>query len=918
MTVSLLALCVNAAIAQESEQQQEENIETIVVQGYADSIKKATLTKRAASTVMDAIEAEDLGKFPDANVAESLQRITGVAIDRSGGEGNKISVRGLGPEYNVVTFNNRVLPNPDGARSFSFDVLASEMISGAEVFKTSEARLTDGGIGAVVNVKSLKPLLLDTGLTGAASVKAMHDELAGETTPNFSGLVNYKNDEGTFGVTTSIAYHHRKGRGDEASTSGGWVEKNFDLDGNLAYELETWAPKGVGYRVEETDRERLSGLVVAQWAPSDDLELTFDALYSQYDIESDRNQVTHWWGTTNNNNGGPGSVKIDEQGTVVYWTGHAAPTEFVHSTGNRPTQTYMVGFNAEKYLADDSLVKFDISYSKAENTAGGSQSFAVSGFRNTTESSSLFQIIPGQVVPSLTFPEYDSENDSYTDNYVSNPSALTDKSKLGNHFMVVEGDNNTDTIKNVKLDWVKPFELGPIFEFKSGVFYNERDFQRIRLRSADEVNNGTSTGFADDIPDDIGILIEYPDFLPNAKGDFPLAWLKTDNEALRAYYESDEFIKLGEYYNQRVDEDGNEIPNLDYTPSVELANSPGVLEKRFGLYAQADMEGELLSKPWSANLGLRVVKTDLLSTGFGERILSISEHPTDPTVSLVERSDPMPLAESYDYVNALPSFNFKLEIIENLDVRLGLSQTITRPELNKLGVDRGYNTRKGGERVTGGNPKLKPYKSTNFDLAANWYVNDSAYFGIAYMQKDIKDFIATDEGTEEIAGITFTSSKPYNVEEASLEALELGGYVMLDFLPSVLSGIGIQANYTFVDSDSAYREGVSDTFGIEGLSDTANFIASYEYGPFEMRASYNWRDKFLSSVYNGEGEPVYVVEYGQWDGSINLDLSDNLSIFAEGSNLTQEATRNYVRYENRLGSYTYNGRRFTVGVRGKF
>ncbi|MCU4677391.1 TonB-dependent receptor [Catenovulum sp. 2E275] len=914
--LSLLAFSINTAIAQDASQIEE--IETITVQGYASSIKKALLSKRAASTVMDAIEAEDLGKFPDANVAESLQRITGVAIDRSGGEGNKISVRGLGPEYNVVTFNNRVLPNPDGSRSFSFDVLASEMISGAEVFKTSEARLSDGGIGAVVNVKSLKPLSLETGLTGAGSIKAMYDELADETTPNFSGLVNYKNDLGTFGVTASVAYHRRKGRADEASTGGGWVEKEFDLDANLAYELQTWAPKGVGYRLETTDRERLSGLIVTQWAPSDDLQITLDVLYSHYEIESDRNQVAHWWGTTNNNNAGPGSVKIDEQGTVVYWTGHAAPTEFVHSTGNRPTETVMFGANIEKYLADDSVIRLDMSHSKAENTAGGTQSFAVSGFRNTTESSSLFQLLPGEYVPSLLFPEFDEQTDSYTGNYISNPVALTDKSKLGNHFLVVEGDNNEDTISDIKLDWEKPVSWGNVINVKAGAFYNKRDFQRIRIRSADEVNNGTSTGFNDDIPDEIGVLIKPADFLPNVGGSFPTAWLKTDNEALREYYESDEFVKNGEFYNQRVDENGNEIPNLDYTPAVELANSPAVAEKKIGIYLQADLEGDVFNLPWSANLGVRAVKTEQKSSGYSETILSISPSPDDPTISIVEKSEAIPVTVNNEYTNVLPSFNFKIEPLDNIDVRFGVSQTITRPELGKIGVDAGINTRPGAFAINGGNPNLKPYKSTNLDVAVNWYVNESAYFGVAYMNKDIDDFIAMSTQQTIIAGEEFDETRPFNVEQASIEALEVGGHVMFDFLPGLLSGIGVQANYTFVDSDSSYRTGELTHFGIEGLSDTANFIASYEYGPLEFRASYNWRDKFLSNVSNGEGEPVYVVEYGQWDGSLNFDLTDELSIFAEGSNLTQEATRDYVRYENRIGAYTYNGRRFTLGIRGKF
>ncbi|WP_075186611.1 TonB-dependent receptor [Teredinibacter haidensis] len=919
---SLLSLSISNVLAQEANPDDADEyatLEEVFVTGYVSSLKKGIEIKRSSDSIVDAIEAEDLGKFPDANVAESLQRVTGVAIDRSGGEGNKVSVRGLGPEFNIVTLNNRVLPNPDGARSFSFDVLASEMISGAEVYKTSQAGLSDGGIGAVINVSTFKPLNLTPGLSGAASIKGMHEELTEEITPQFSGLVNYTNDDRTFGVVTSIAYQKRDARFDEASTSGGWVQNSFDLDGNGASELQAWAPKGIGYRVELSERERTSGLVVAQWAPDESLTLTADLLYSEYEIQSDKNQVAHWWATTNNNTAGPGSVKVDEDGTVVFWQGHAAPTEFVHSTSNRPTTTYMSGFNVEKVFDNDSALTLDVSHAKAKNDAGGTQSYAVSGFRNTTESSSIFEIRPGDTVPSLTFPTFDPDTDSYTDEFTSNPPELTDAALLGNHFMVVEGDDNEDTINAVTLDWNMPLEWSVVSAVKAGTFFSDREFQRTRLRSSDMANNGTSTGFNDDIPDSIGTLVTVDNFLPNATGNFPLAWLTTDNQALRDYYESADFVKNGEFYNQRVDENGDPIAALDYTPNVELSNSPGVSEEKMGLYVAIDLEGEIADKSWSGNFGIRAVETNQVSSGWGEEILSIEPNPDDPTISIVTKDVAKPMTVSNDYVNVLPSFNFKLDLLNDVDVRFAASQTITRPELGRVGVDAGINTRPGAFSISGGNPYLKPYKSTNFDLAVNYYMNDSAYFGVAYMDKSIADFITTASLQTVIAGEDFVETRPFNVEEASIQGLEIATHYLFESLPGLLSGLGVQFNYTFVDSDSDYRqEEGSGVFGIEGLSDTANFIASYEYGPVQFRASYNWRDKFLSTVSNGEMEPVYVGEYGQWDMSFSYAINEIVTVFGEGINVTGEANRSYVRIENRLQDYTYTGTRLAIGVRAKF
>lgn len=915
--LSLLSIGINSALAEEADTQNGENdIEVIEVTGYLDSVKKSILSKKEADSIIDSIEAEDLGKFPDTNIAESLQRITGVSIDRNGGEGSKVSVRGLGPEFNVVTFNNRVMPNPDGSRSFSFDILAAEMVSRVDVYKTSKAELSDGGIGAVIDVRSLRPLNLDEGFTGAASVKAMHEELPDTTSPQFSGVGSYKSDDGKFGISASIASHKRDVRSDYVGTSG-WWPMEYDLDANGAKELVAWAPQGISYGVETSDRERTSGMVVFQYAPSDDLVFTLDGLYSEYDTDANYNQIAHWWGGINSNNAGPGSVKVDEEGTLVHWAGHAAPTEMVHSTGNRPTETYMVGFNVEKFFDDDSVLTLDVSYAKSQNTAGGTQSFAVSGFRNTTESSSLFQLIPGQSIPSLTFPVFDENTGMYTDEYVANPSQLTDATLLSNHFMVVEGDDNEDTIKDLKLDWAKPLEFSVISSVKVGGFYNEREFQRTRLRSADEVNNGTSTGFGDDIPDHIGILVQPGDFLSGVKGSYPTAWLETDNDALRAYYESDDFIKNGDYYNQRVDDNGDPIPNLDYTPAVELANSPGVTEENYGLYVQIALEGEISSMPWSGNVGVRAVKTEQTSKGWGEEIISITPNPDDPTVSILETTAAQPLEVTNEYEEILPSMNLKLEVRDDVDVRLSLSRTITRPELNKIGVDVGYNTRptQGGFfGASGGNPYLEPYTAINFDLAVNWYMNESSYFGVTYMHKDIEDFIVTAEKETVISGYDFIENRPFNLDETSISSVEVATNLLFDFLPGALSGLGVQMNYTFVDDSEAFVERQDYNFGISGLSDTGNFIVFYEYEAVELRASYNWREKYIW----GFDYEEYTSDYGQWDASASYDINDHFSVFAEGVNLTEETVSDYQGSNNRLINYTNYGRRYSVGVRAKF
>jgi TonB-dependent receptor len=255
-TRRLLAATIAAAVAANANAQdtasvdenKKESVDEIVVTGIRASMQRSMDMKREAKGVVDGISAEDIGKFPDTNLAESLQRITGVAIDRDRGEGSKITVRGFGPDFNIVTFNGRQMPT-SGGRSFDFSNIASEGISAVEVYKSGRATVATGGIGAVVNVKTSKPLE-KPGLQAVVSAKGVNDPgtRGGSTlTPELSGLFSNTFADDTIGVSLSMSYQEREG-GTQSATTQDFYSRNFVTQEDIDAEVDDaeWGSIPVG------------------------------------------------------------------------------------------------------------------------------------------------------------------------------------------------------------------------------------------------------------------------------------------------------------------------------------------------------------------------------------------------------------------------------------------------------------------------------------------------------------------------------------------------------------------------------------------------------------------------------------------------------------------------------------------------
>ncbi|HET6592923.1 MAG TPA: TonB-dependent receptor plug domain-containing protein, partial [Xanthomonadales bacterium] len=298
-------------------------MEEVMVTGIRRSLSDSAAIKRDADGVVDALSAEDIGKFPDTNLAEAMSRITGVSIDRTSpggppGEGQRITVRGIGPDYNLVLLNGRQMPgatildtDPSSSRAFDFSNLASEAVSGVDVYKTSMANIPTGGIGATVNIRTARPL--DIGERAMSfGAKGVYDDSTQDAswTPEVSGIYSDVFADGKFGIALTGIYQDREFGANQANTSdgwrfipaggGGWGELNpgsnpADIINDPRPDSLYGVPQHLRYSIQDIERQRTNGQLVMQWRPVENFTATLDYTYSELEIETRRSETSVWF-----------------------------------------------------------------------------------------------------------------------------------------------------------------------------------------------------------------------------------------------------------------------------------------------------------------------------------------------------------------------------------------------------------------------------------------------------------------------------------------------------------------------------------------------------------------------------------------------------------------------------------------------
>ena len=619
--------------------------------------------------------------------------------------------------------------------------------------------------------------------------------------------------------------------------------------------------------------------------------------------------------------------------------GVTAPLDGQFGIRGSDTQTKAIGYNLLAYVGDFTF-NFDVSHSTAEANIG--QDDLVPHYSNPKDI--------GNESPEN--PAIFDMRDNNIINYTT-PIDFTDPANAKAHFNNVIHQELSDEISEVQFDVSYDLDMGVLVSIDTGFSYFERekiedDYRIVQGTACRDKKGGapkpewgpSTCNSLFDLPDEIFGVNTTTDFLSEESGTFPRQFMTiTDLDAYHA--------AIAELRDEPAWP--NEV--LDETRLTATE------EKRTAIYAQANLAGEFGDYGWSGNLGLRYIETDTISRGHGKNRLTIDAFIDDATEKEelnVTYSDPHEIMRENSYSNLLPSANFKLDINDNWVARFSGAKVISLPAITDIGVDRKYTDSKPDNfKSSGGNPFLTPYEATQFDLSFEYYQDNGSAYAVNFFTKDIGTFISkrvTSDPTPDIwvdgalqdstvilaDGSTLSEelTQKENRSGGVIKGVEFAALHYFDYLPGFLSGFGLQANLTLLDStndtntdDAVDIELPGITYagiGLEGFSETSyNIIAFYEKAGFQGRIAYNWRDDYLlqrnGSRYNGgEGIPAHVKAYGQLDASFSYNLTENVQLLLAAVNLTNENLHEYLDIEERLGRIQYTGTRYTLGVRAKF
>lgn len=876
----------------------------IVVTGTRASLARSLDAKRAADSIVDVVTAEDIGKFPDANVAETLQRIPGVSIDREAGEGRFASVNGLGPDFVSVLINGRQMANDNPDRSFSFDTIASELVSSVKVYKSANAIIPEGGIGGTIDVITAKPFDFK-GFVFSGKVGALYEENSKKLSPQGSFLISDRFLDGRLGILASFNYFERRNRTYRTQTSA--VIPNIFFDFNAyAYVADdaddAFRLQDLERSVDDEKRTRIGGTVALQYEVSDDLELTADYLYSKLDTKSINNSaLNYFWAvqdTANNVRDEDGVYTVFDHGPNRNFSGYA----YTRAERYRPVDTHALGINAKWQIADRLKANIDLSGSRTINDNRGlDRDYTVEALNQPG-----FLVVTEGGVPYL----------QGTNLYVPN-----ENNKAPLRARITADSGTYVKSENWQLRGDFTYEASDQFFLNFGASHGSQRKQNEFWQTPNAIRrmyHGNATGQPIDTDSIITGILRPGNVFGNEKlaGDMFLV----DGEALREWMANP--VNLANRTRNATAGGLQEfIANGRTWNAVKSGDSYVILEKVTSAYAEAHYKADLGGRPLEIVAGLRFTHTNLSSSGT-MRILTdlVATEGSGILFPIYSSTALETITEKNSYSNFLPSVNARWEIADNMILRLAAAKTLTRPLLESLAPAIFYRSLFVVARTAfGNNPDLRPYTALNLDASWEWYYGKGKGVSVAGFYKDIKDYIVTTVAEETIGTVatpayrTFSVARPRNAESAEVKGLTVAWLHTFDF------GLGFQANYTKVSGKVSSKSDPTQNFQLPGVSDTANLVGFFERGPIGLRVAWNWRDKFLAQPnYGGYTEPRNFRAYSQIDARLSLAAPFGIGLALDVVNLTNKTVSSYGRNENAFISYGDYGRRFTLSASKRF
>lgn len=949
--------------------------DVIVVTGIRSSLQKSMELKRDATSIVDGITAEDMGKFPDSNLAESLQRVTGIAIDRSLGEGSSVTVRGWGGDFNLVTFNDRIMPtstlgggaSAPSSRSFDFGNIASEAISAVEVYKTSQSGIATSGSGATINIRTTKPLE-SPGLNATIGVKGVLDKsqnFGNDITPEISGLYSNTFANDRLGVALSGSYQKRKGGVAQANV--GWRDgylgsDDFENEWGRLPRPGSWnyidgvenppgaedvysVPQNADYELAEFSRERINGQLTLQYDVTENIRATADYTYSENEIEVAQNTAGIWFDHAWTNSAWTdGPVAGPEYYTEFYG---ASDLSYSGSLTQNKSINKSLGFNVEWDVSDRFGLEFDFHDSTAEskptNKYGSNMSLGTTVIGITEQSINFENDLP---VISFTGGGNGLDPEDASVRQVSGSAFRNAYMKSDVQQLQVKGSYDVDRDIIESVDFGMSHHTNKI----------ERAFGTL------QTDSWGGLGSADDIPDDIFEWTSLPDRFDGISG-------ADDPNMLQGFYRFDfaELADLAEDLYGICSSPWNGTP-IDGTCLAEYSTNEFLEEKTLAAYFQVNTAFELLGRDANLRGGLRYENTDVVSKNSTPVYTGTTWAGGGNEFFITEGEGTNFFEAEGDYDYLLPSVYFDMQPLENVKLRAAFSKTIGRQTYDKLGGTNFSSLFRVTEgEANAGNPTLLPLEAKNYDASVEWYYGDDSYISVGAFHKDVENYTATGlldartldgiyhpyigpraDAARAVLGERATPQEVYDYIVANFpETLNAAGQVTgvagdelvtfrtsgpvvsdethwfrgLEFALQHMfgdSGFGVIANYTIADTDITFDDTqpyTTQQFALGGVGDSANLIGLYDKNGLQARVAWNWRDQYFQG---GDRNPAYIESYAQLDANVSYEIRDGLTVFAEGIDITGSDTRGHRRHENAVNFYSAQEGRWALGARYNF
>ena len=798
-----------------------DDTEVIQVRGIRSSMQESMSVKRESAGVVDAISAEDIGKFPDTNLAESLQRITGVSISRENGEGSQVTVRGFGADKNMITLNGRTMPaasafggNQGTSRAFDFANLASESIRAVEVYKTSKANIATGGIGATINVITAKPLSQGAGFKASIGAKAVNDttnRTGSDITPEVSGIISFANDDATWGVGLT-ASHQERDSGSTAFLENDWRVAEWVPLGqpgaiamtptgtvtNAPAAGQLFAmPNNASYNIVDTQRVRDNAQLTVQFAPTSDLVATVDYTYARNNIANTVNSKNMWFNRTTD------KVTFDTDqpvATSILISEAVGGTKDNNADSqiNEQTNTLKsLGLNLEYQVNDRLRLKLDAHDSSMESLPDAA--FGGSSLQMATATPiGLYQTLDfSTTLPGIKLTIDDSAK--------GNGNGVADVGDVGSQVMRSYYSSQANDITQIKFEGSYEFDEG---RFDFGIENRSSEMEQHWSENYMALGDwGVSN--PRDIPagllEEFNIMGEFEDYDTSANDQF--AW--------RAATASDIYA-LADWAAQEY--------NHDYSYNPNFSENHMVKEDITAVYFQVALQAELGGMPANFLAGIRYETTDSKSTSFvfaPTHINWLDNNDYNTTRSTTETAK----AESNSYDHLLPSLDFDIALTDELKARASFSQTIARANYDQLrtavtGIGTNGPKRTGGSATANAsNPFLVPLHSSNFDVSVEYYFDDTSYVSLGFYDKRVKNFIGTEQVEEPQFDLRDVTEGPR--ANAAAAALTAGGYAIDETSLFVMTVI--------IDNPTAFPGGASEY--VPGISFGEQIAADYDVIP---------------------------------------------------------------------------------------